>query len=112
MLATTGGQLLDHSVVLRLWERWPVIVGITHHHPQLDRLGDRSPIGTLDHDADQELTKEKDQRRLNRHLNAAQLCSGCSDTWVNFIGSSYTLTDETAIIERVARQHTLYYNNI
>lgn len=79
MSATSGCQLLDHSVVLRLWERWPVIIGVTHHHPQLYRLGDRSPIGTLNYDADQELTKEKDQRRLNRHLNAAQLCSGYND---------------------------------
>ena len=62
--ATSSCQLLDHSVVLRLWERWPVIIGVTHHHPQLHRLGDGSPIGTLNHNTDQELTNEKEQRRL------------------------------------------------
>lgn len=69
--ATSGCQLFDHGVVLRLWERRPVVVGVPHHHSQLHGLGDRSPIGTLNHDTDQELTKQKDQKGWNGHLHAA-----------------------------------------
>lgn len=56
---TSSSQFLNHSVVLCLWKGGSVIIGVTHHHPQLHGLGDLSAIWTLNYNADVELRRKK-----------------------------------------------------
>lgn len=61
---TSSGQLLDHSMVLCLWEGGSVIIGVAHHHPQLHGLGNLSAIWTLHHNADLKLTSQKEKHNV------------------------------------------------
>lgn len=51
-------------MVLRLWKGGSVVIGVAHHHPQLHRLGNLSAIWTLDHNADLELTRQKQKHNV------------------------------------------------
>lgn len=62
---TSGSQFFDYSMVLCLWKRRSVIIGVTHHHSQLHWLGNLSAIWTLDHNADQKLSQQEKQRMMD-----------------------------------------------
>lgn len=59
LYVTSSSQFFHHSMVLCLWKCGPVIISVTHHHPQLHRFGNLPAVGTLNHNADMKLSKQK-----------------------------------------------------
>ncbi len=56
---TFSCKLLDHSVVLHLWESWPIVIGVPHHHSKLHGLSNLSAIWPLYHYVNMKLKGEK-----------------------------------------------------
>lgn len=56
---TFSRKLLDHSVVLHLWESGPIVIGVPHHHSKLHRLRNLSAIWPLYHYVNMKLKGEK-----------------------------------------------------
>lgn len=57
---TFSRKLLDHSVVLHLWERGPIVIGVPHHHSQLHGLSNLSAIWPLYHYVNMKLKGKRD----------------------------------------------------
>lgn len=62
---TFSRKLLDHSVVLHLWECGPIVIGIPHHHPQLHRLSNLSAIWPFHHYVNMKLKGGDKERSSN-----------------------------------------------
>lgn len=80
LYVTSSSQFFHHSMVLCLWKCGPVIISVTHHHPQLHRFGNLPAVGTLNHNADMKLSKQKRWKKKKKQRGKYLVTCGTLNT--------------------------------